>query len=157
MTISEAARATGISAKMIRHYEAIGLLSKSRRSLSGYRLYDQGDVHILRFIRQARDTGFSTPEIKKLLSPWEDHERPAGEVRRLALEHLAGLEAKIAELQAMAATLNHLIELCQGDDRPQCPILDALAGKDARCSHFHSDELAPSAPPRPSRTRIHHA
>jgi MerR family copper efflux transcriptional regulator len=152
MTIGEAARASGISAKMIRHYEAIGLLSRSRRSLSGYRVYDRNDVHTLQFIRQARDTGFSISEIKKLLSLWEDRDRPAGEVRRLAVEHLKTLEAKIAELQAIATTLNRLVELCQGSDRPECPILDALAGDTACQSHIHLQIAASSAAADPAQT-----
>ncbi|WP_045227191.1 Cu(I)-responsive transcriptional regulator [Methyloterricola oryzae] len=139
MNIGEASRAAGISSKMIRHYEAIGLLSRQRRTASGYRDFDGNDIHTLRFIRQARDTGFSTPEIKRLLSLWVDRHRPAGEVRRLALEHLEALEAKIAELRAMAATLHQLVELCQGDDRPKCPILDALAG-DVTSSSRHNSQ-----------------
>ncbi len=157
MTIGEAARASGISTKMIRHYEAIGLLSRSRRSPSGYRVYERNDIHTLRFIRQARDTGFSTPEIKRLLSLWEDRGRPAGEARRLAVQHLEALEAKIAELRAMAATLDHLVELCQGDGRPECPILDALAGDADCCPHPHSEGAESPVTAHPSKRRNPHA
>lgn len=128
MNIGQAALASGVSAKMIRHYETIGLLPKAKRSYGGYRTYDEADLHILRFIRRARDAGFSTPQIKKLLSLWEDRARPAGEIRQLARAHLAEVEAKIAELRSIARTLTDLIEICHGDDRPECPILDSLAG-----------------------------
>nr|WP_235282193.1 MerR family DNA-binding protein [Methyloterricola oryzae] len=141
---------------MIRHYEAIGLLSRQRRTLSGYRDFDENDIHTLRFIRQARDTGFSTPEIKQLLSLWADRDRPAGEVRLLALEHLKALEAKIAELRAMAATLHQLIDRCQGDDRPECPILDALAGDVTSSSRHNSQSTVAIANALTPRRRNHH-
>ncbi|WP_045227231.1 Cu(I)-responsive transcriptional regulator [Methyloterricola oryzae] len=156
MNIGEASRATGISSKMIRHYEAIGLLSRQRRTASGYRDFDGNDIHTLRFIRQARDAGFSTPEIKRLLSLWVDKHRPAGEVRRLALEHLKALESKIAELRAMAATLNQLIDRCQGDDRPECPILDALAGDVTSSSRQNSQRTVTIANALTRRRRNHH-
>lgn len=127
MNIGEAAQATGVSTKMIRHYETIGLLPKAKRAYSGYRVYTETDLHILRFIRRARSAGFSTTQIKKLLALWGDQQRPASEVRQLAMAHLAELEAKIAELRAIADTLTFLTTLCHGDSRPQCPILDSLA------------------------------
>lgn len=126
MNISEAAKASGISAKMIRHYEAIGLLPRAVRGQSGYRNFRDMDLHVLTFVRRARDAGFPTAAIRSLLSLWQDPRRPAREVRRLAQEHLRDLELRMAELQAIADTLSHLIEHCHGDERPECPILDAL-------------------------------
>lgn len=128
MNIGEAAHASGVSAKMIRHYETIGLLARTKRSYSGYRVYEESDVHRLQFIRRSRNAGFSTPQIKNLLSLWDNRERPAREVRQLAQEHLRELEARIAELRAIAITLSQLVDRCQGDDRPHCPILESLAG-----------------------------
>jgi MerR family copper efflux transcriptional regulator len=126
VNISQAAQASGISAKMIRHYESIGLLPKAARGQSGYRNFQDADVHRLMFVRRARDVGFATDAIKALLSLWQDARRPAREVRRLAQDHLRELEARIAELQAIAGTLSHLIEHCHGDERPECPILEAF-------------------------------
>lgn len=126
MNISQAAKASGISAKMIRHYEAIGLLPRAVRGQSGYRNFRDMDVHLLTFVRRARDAGFPTAAIKSLLSLWQDPRRPAREVRRLAQDHLRELETRMAELRAIAGTLSHLIEHCHGDERPACPILEAL-------------------------------
>lgn len=128
MNIGEAARASGVSAKMIRHYEATGVQARIRRSYSGYRGYDDADVHRLQFIRRGRNAGFSLEQLKKLMSLWDDRERPAGEVRTLAQQHLRDLEWRIAELQSIAATLGDLIERCPGGDRPDCPILKSLSG-----------------------------
>jgi Cu(I)-responsive transcriptional regulator len=125
--IGEAAAASGVSAKMIRHYEQIGVLPKAGRTGAGYRIYRDSDVHTLRFVRRARDLGFSMKEIVTLLGLWGNHRRTSAEVKRLALKHIAHLDAKIAELQAMRRTLHHLAEHCHGDDRPECPILDDLA------------------------------
>jgi Cu(I)-responsive transcriptional regulator len=127
MKIGEAAKASGVSAKMIRHYEAHGLTSKVGRTQSGYRMYDAEDVHILRFIRRARDLGFSIAEIKTLLGLWNNRRRASGDVKRLATKHIADLDAKIAGLQAMRRTLTTLAHNCHGDERPDCPILDDLA------------------------------
>ncbi|UJP04822.1 MAG: Cu(I)-responsive transcriptional regulator [Nitrosomonas sp.] len=127
MNIGQAARASGVSAKMIRHYETIGLIVKAARSLSGYRHYQARDVHTLRFIRRARMAGFSTVQIKKLLSLWQDRQ-PAREVKQLAAEHLIDLQARITELESIAQALTQLIEHCHGGERPECPILDNLAG-----------------------------
>jgi Cu(I)-responsive transcriptional regulator len=127
MNIGKAAKASGVSAKMIRHYEAIGLIPKATRSTSGYRNYLPADVHLLRFANRARAVGFSTGEIRQLLALWHDKQRPAREVRRVALDHVAQLESRIAQLRVIAATLSHLIDHCHGGDRPECPILDALA------------------------------
>lgn len=129
MNIGQAACAFGVSAKMIRHYEATRLIPKAIRSYSGYRHYEERDVHILRFIRRARAAGFSTAQIKNLLSLWRDRQWPAREVKQLATEHLAELEVRISELKSIAEALSQLIAHCHGDDRPGCPILDTLAGK----------------------------
>lgn len=129
MNISQAASASGVSAKMIRHYESIGLLRASSRTRSGYRQYGERDAHLLRFIRRARDLGFSLPEIKTLLGLWGNRRRASADVKRLALAHVADLDRKIAELQGMRATLAHLAHCCHGDARPDCPILADLAGQ----------------------------
>lgn len=126
MNIGEAARAAGVSAKMARHYESIGLISEPPRSEVGYRVYGEREVHLLRFIRHSRDLGFSLAQIRALLGLWQDRARPSREVRALAQAHLAELEAKLAELQAMKATLQTLVTSCHGDGRPDCPILDTL-------------------------------
>lgn len=125
--IGETAGATGVSAKMIRYYESIGLVPKAARTTANYRVYDEEDVHTLRFIRRARDLGFSIEQIRKLLALWQ-HKRPSAEVKRVALEHIGELERKIEALDAMRRTLVHLAEHCHGDERPSCPILDELAG-----------------------------
>jgi len=131
MNIGQAASASGVSAKMIRHYETTGLIPKAARAYSGYRRYDERDINTLRFIRRARTAGFSTAQIKKLLSLWQDRQRPAREVKELASAHLSDLQARIAELQTIAHALTQLIAHCYGDERPQCPILDNLAGDDS--------------------------
>ena len=127
MNIGTAAKASGVSAKMIRHYESIGLLAAAKRSDAGYRLYGETDVHTLRFIRRARDLGFSLEEIRELLALWQDRGRASGDVKRLTLSHVAALEARAAEIEAMLRTLRHLAEACGGDNRPHCPIIDELA------------------------------
>jgi len=128
MNIGEAARASGMSAKMIRHYEGIGLIRASARTLSGYRQYGERDVHLLRFIRRARDLGFSLEQIRQLLSLWDDPKRASADVKRLAAMHIADLDARIAALAGMRATLVSLAQACHGDHRPDCPILQDLAG-----------------------------
>jgi len=128
MNIGEAARHSGVSAKMIRHYEEIGLIPKASRSYSNYRTYSGKDVHTLRFIRQARSLGFSIKQIEQLLGLWRNQRRPSGKVKALALAHIAELDARISELEAMKRTLGALAAHCHGDDRPECPILDRLAG-----------------------------
>ncbi len=127
LNIGNAARASGVSAKMIRHYEEAGLLPEARRTPSGYRVYREADVHRLRFVKRARDLGFSMREIGALLGLWSNRRRASADVKRLALAHIAGLEARIAELQAMRQALENLARHCHGDDRPECPILDDLA------------------------------
>jgi len=128
MNIGEAARASGVSAKMIRHYEEIGLLAKAGRTASGYRMYGDDEVHVLRFVRRARDLGFSLPEIKALLGLWGNRRRASADVKRLAQKHIDDLDRRIAEMQAMRRTLSDLSKHCHGDARPDCPILDDLAG-----------------------------
>jgi MerR family copper efflux transcriptional regulator len=127
MNIGAAAAASGVTAKMIRHYEAIGLLQPAKRRANAYRDYGARDVHELRFIKRARRLGFSTPEIAALLQLWRDRSRPSRDVRNIAERHVAELEARIAEMQAMAKTLHGLVDACWGDGRPECPILDDLA------------------------------
>lgn len=126
MNISQAAGASGVSAKMIRHYESIGLVPKPRRTSANYRTYGEADVHMLRFVRAARDLGFSMAEIAELLDLWRDRRRPSRKVKALVTEHLRALERRIAELQAMKSTLAQLAEHCHGDERPGCPILERL-------------------------------
>ena len=128
MNIGEAAHASGVSAKMIRHYEDIGLLPKAGRTASGYRVYRDDDVHVLRFVRRARDLGFSLPEIKTLLGLWTNRRRASADVKRLAMKHEDDLDRRIAEMQAMRRTLADLAHHCHGDARPDCPILEDLAG-----------------------------
>lgn len=127
MTIGDAARASGVTAKMIRHYEALDLIRPATRTAAGYRIYDDREVHTLRFIRRARDLGFSMKEIAALLALWQDKRRASSAVRQVAAAHRDALDRKIAELQAMRRTLQHLIDGCHGDHRPDCPILDDLA------------------------------
>ena len=126
--IGEAARASGVSAKMVRHYESLGLLGEVARTDSGYRQYSAAEIHTLRFIKRARDLGFSMVEIADLLSLWRDRSRASGDVKQIAQQHVADLEARIAAMQAMRQTLNDLLHHCHGDQRPDCPIIDDLAG-----------------------------
>ena len=134
LNIGQAEKASGISAKMIRHYEGIGLIGKAARSDSGYRRYSDKDVHVLRFIHSARKLGFSIRQIGELLALWQDRRRASSTVKRLALAHIAELEAKIAEMQAMKATLEHLAGSCHGDGRPDCPILAGIE-QGLACGH----------------------
>ena len=128
MNIGQAARASGITAKMIRHYESVGLLPPAMRSDTGYRQYGEREVHVLRFIRRARDLGFSIKDISGLLSLWHDRQRPSRQVKALAQAHMQQLQRKIDELQSMRQTLEKLVRCCRGDERPDCPILQDLAG-----------------------------
>lgn len=125
--IGEAAKASGVTAKMVRHYESIGLLPPARRTEAGYRLYGDDDVRMLQFIHRGRALGFSLDQIADLLALWRDKHRASADVRRLALEHIASLDRKIAELEAMKRTLATLASSCHGDARSDCPILDDLA------------------------------
>jgi Cu(I)-responsive transcriptional regulator len=125
--IGQAAARSGVSAKMVRHYESLGLMPKVHRTESGYRQYTENDVHTLRFIRRARDLGFSMAEIAELLKLWQNKRRASADVKRIALAHAADLRRRIEEMEAMKRTLERLAECCHGDHRPDCPILDELA------------------------------
>jgi Cu(I)-responsive transcriptional regulator len=125
--IGEAAARSGVSAKMVRHYESLGLLPKVARTGSNYRQYGEREVHTLRFIRRARDLGFSMIEIAQLLKLWQNRRRASGDVKRIALAHVADLQRRMDELAQMKRTLEHLAHCCHGDERPDCPILDELS------------------------------
>jgi MerR family gold-responsive transcriptional activator of gol and ges genes len=126
MNIGEAAKASGVSAKMIRYYESTGLIPAAGRTGSGYRVYSDTEVQMLRFIRRSRDLGFPVEKIEELLALWRDRSRQSSDVKRLAQEQINGLERKISEMQAMMETLQHLADACCGDHRPDCPILADL-------------------------------
>lgn len=128
VNIGEAAQLSGISAKMLRHYEGLGLLGTVARTDSGYRLYTRNDVHTLQFIKRARDLGFSMADIAELVGLWLDRQRSSAKVKQVAQRHVLALQTRIAQLQAMERSLVHLTTCCHGDDRPDCPILDDLAG-----------------------------
>ena len=127
MNIGQAARESGLSAKMIRYYESIGLLAPALRSDSGYRLYQAADLHTLGFIKRSRDRGFSLEEVARLLTLWQDRERASADVKQLARKHIDELDRRIGELSQLRDTLVHLVDHCHGDDRPDCPILQELA------------------------------
>lgn len=131
MNIGEAAQASGVSAKMIRYYESIGLIPNVGRGAAGYRVYGHEDVHALSFISRARALGFSVAEMGELLALWRDQSRASADVKAIALRHVAELEEKARALQAMSRTLRHLADNCSGDHRPHCPILEDLAASDA--------------------------
>jgi len=126
MNIGQASAASGVSAKMIRHYEEIGLTRAPGRTAANYRTYSDNEVHVLRFVRHARALGFGIADIKELLGLWQNKSRPSAAVKKIAGRHIAELETKVAELQAMARTLKHLAQHCHGDHRPECPILEEL-------------------------------
>jgi MerR family copper efflux transcriptional regulator len=135
MNIGEAARASGITAKMIRYYESIGLIPPAGRTEAGYRTYSERDVGTLRFIRRARDFGVPMDRVKLLVGLWQDKNRPSREVKAIALRQVAELDARIAELTAMKDALAELAGACHGDSRPDCPILSDLAGASSNASH----------------------
>ncbi|MEJ8857143.1 Cu(I)-responsive transcriptional regulator [Variovorax robiniae] len=128
VAIGEAARQSGVSARMVRHYEGLGLLPAVDRTDSGYRQYSEADIHTLRFVKRARDLGFSMSEIAELAGLWHNRRRTSASVKTIAQRHLAELDQRIAAMQAMRKTLTHLVHCCHGDQRPECPILDDLAG-----------------------------
>ncbi|MDZ7937179.1 MAG: Cu(I)-responsive transcriptional regulator [Rhodoferax sp.] len=128
VNIGKAARQSGVSAKMLRHYESLGLLGTVSRTDSGYRLYSPADVHTLRFIKRCRDLGFSMAEIGELVGLWQNRGRASSHVKKIAQKHLDELNARVAAMQAMQRTLGTLLDCCHGDGRPDCPILDDLAG-----------------------------
>lgn len=127
MNIGEAAKISGVNAKLIRHYELIGVIPKAKRTETGYRSYSEADIHILSFVKRSRNLGFSMKEIKKLVSLWKNKSRASSEVKTMASKHVDEMEKKILELQNMVKTLKHLSKNCHGDDRPDCPILNDLA------------------------------
>jgi Cu(I)-responsive transcriptional regulator len=135
MNIGLAAKESGVSTKMLRHYESLGLLGKVRRTDSGYRQYGQADVHTLRFIKRSRDLGFSMAEIAELVNLWQNRRRASASVKRIAQKHVDDLSTRIEAMQAMQRSLQNLLQTCHGDDRPDCPILDDLAGDSAPCCH----------------------
>jgi MerR family copper efflux transcriptional regulator len=128
MNIGEASARSGVSAKMIRYYEGVGLLPQPERRQSGYRTYDDNDIHRLRFVRRARDFGFPVERIRELLRLWSDRKRPSSEVKRIAETHVAELDARIAQLTALRDSMKDLARRCHGDARPDCPILADLEG-----------------------------
>jgi len=141
MNIGEAAAASGVSAKMIRYYESIGLIANVSRTEAGYRVYSEDGVHTLRFIRRARDLGFSVEQMSNLLALWSAKSRASADVKKIALNHIAELERKMREIRDMTRTLRHLANHCHGDGRPHCPIIEDL-------SKGHE-----AAPPRPRQTK----
>jgi MerR family transcriptional regulator, copper efflux regulator len=127
MNIGEAAQASGVTAKMIRYYESIGLIAQAARTDAGYRRYTDNEVQTLRFIKRSRDLGFSIERIKTLLTLWEDRSRKSADVKKLARRYISELDSDIEKLQSIRDELRHLAECCHGDQRPECPILDGLA------------------------------
>ncbi len=140
MNIGSAAKMSGVSAKMIRYYEQTGLIPKAARHDSGYRDYGEADVHRLRFIRRARDLGFTVEQIAELLGLWSDRSRASADVKSFALEHVERLREKMAEIDTMVRTLETLADHCHGDDRPDCPIIEGLAEQDDAPSHLERRE-----------------
>lgn len=138
--IGQAAEATGVSAKMIRHYESIGLIPKADRTFANYRIYSSNEIHTLQFIKRARTLGFSMKQIEALLGLWQKR-RASSEVKRLAMQHVEELEERIREMEAMRSTLKNLADHCHGDHRPECPILEDLSGAHA-CGHGPGHEHA---------------
>lgn len=127
VNIGAVAELSGISAKMVRHYESLGLLPRVARTDSGYRQYHEADVHTLRFIKRSRDLGFSMAEIAELVTLWQNRRRTSASVKRIAQKHVDELAARIESMLAMQRTLHQLLHHCHGDERPDCPILDDLA------------------------------
>lgn len=126
MNIGEVSKRSDVNSKMIRRYEELGIIPKAGRSDAGYRQYSDNDVHVLRFVKRARELGFSMKDIKQLVSLWRNKGRSSSQVKNIALKHVKELEIKLAEIQSMLSTLNKLVKSCHGDHRPDCPILDEL-------------------------------
>ncbi|KKB77480.1 hypothetical protein VW35_15165 [Devosia soli] len=148
MNIGQASKASGVSSKMIRYYESIGLITAPSRTEAGYRVYSQNDIHALRFISRARDLGFSIDQMGDLLALWRDRSRASADVKAIALEHVRILDEKAKALKAMSDTLRNLAAHCHGDDRPDCPILEGFAqgepeGPKARKPRFGVTDIAP--------------
>ncbi len=141
MQIGTVAEKTGVSAKAIRYYESIGLIAAAHRTHSGYRVYGDHDVQTLRFIQRARGLGFPVGEVADLLALWRDSGRHSAQVKALAANHVAEIDRKIAGLRGMRDTLTYLMERCHGDDRPECPILDDLAGEGASAGGFGGENV----------------
>ena len=137
--IGQAAKASTVSAKMIRHYEEIGLVKPATRTFANYRIYTNDDIHTLQFIKRARNVGFSLKQITELLSLWQNTRRSSAQVKHLAHEHILELETRIAEMRSMASVLKELVERCSGDHRPSCPILDGLALNDGDANRPHGE------------------
>ena len=137
MNIGQAANASGVSAKMIRYYEEVGLITPPARNQNGYRAYEKSNIHELKFIRRARDLGFTVEQISGLMHLWRDRSRASADVKRIALEHVAALEAKQREIEEMANSLKHLAATCHGDGRPDCPIIESLAEGCAHAAPTH--------------------
>jgi MerR family transcriptional regulator, copper efflux regulator len=135
VNIGQAAALSGVSAKMLRHYESLGLLGRVTRTDSGYRQYAEADVHTLRFIKRSRDLGFSMAEIAELVNLWHNRRRASASVKRIAQRHVDDLATRIEAMQAMQRALQNLLHHCHGDERPDCPILDDLAGGSPRPCH----------------------
>ena len=142
MNIGDAAAASGVSAKMIRYYEEVGLIASPERTGAGYRVYSPDDIHMLRFVRRARDLGFSVEQMTSLLALWSDRSRASGDDKRIALAHVSELERKMRELRAMSNALRHLAKTCHGDTQASCPIIEEL-------SSGHE-----AAPPKPKRSTM---
>ena len=145
MNIGQAAAASGVSAKMIRHYEQVGLFPEPARTDAGYRQYSEQDLHTLRFIRHARDLGFSILQIGELVGLWQNRRRPSRQVKALAQAHIKELEQKAQELLAMKSTLEHLVHCCHGDERPDCPILEELAAPSAPAATLPQERVHPKS------------
>ena len=142
MNIGEAARRSGVPAKTIRYYESIGLIAPAARTESRYRVFDAGDIHRLQFIQRCRRLGFSVRQVGELLALWADRDRASADVKAIAGEHLDEIDSRIAELKAMRATLEHLMNACQGNDRPECPIINDLAGDPSANARESSSDSA---------------
>lgn len=126
MNIGEVAALSEVNSKMIRRYEELGIIPKAGRSISGYRQYSEKDVHVLKFVKRARELGFPMKDIKQLVSLWRNKSRSSSQVKNIAMKHQHELEKKLQEVQSMLKTIGQLIENCHGDERPDCPILDGL-------------------------------